>query len=108
MAEETFKKWLNFVCPSTLFLQAQSQIGIFSLERTTTKKAMNTSYLDTMQTECMHFNPYFNMHSVYIKTHIIKSCGPRKLSALKQSEYIEKKNKVKIFTHLQLHDVSSK
>ena len=43
-----------------------------------------------------------------IKTHGSVSCGPRKRCARKRSEYIDRNNKVAIFTHLQLRDSLSK
>ena len=36
----------------------------------------------------------------HIKTHGSVSCGPRKRGACKRSEYIDRNNKVAIFTHL--------
>ena len=43
-----------------------------------------------------------------IKTHGSVSCGPRKRGMRKRSEYIDRNNKVSIFTHLQLRDSLSK
>ena len=43
-----------------------------------------------------------------IKTHSSVSCGPRKRGTCKRSEYIDRNNKVLIFTHLQLRDGLSK
>ena len=69
-------------------------------------------YLRLLLFYCAYINllnfTIINSTLLYIKTHGSVSCGPRKRGARKRSEYIDRNNKVAIFTHLQLRDCLSK
>ena len=63
-------------------------------------------YMSNSTIPCVEHFSHVNLWKC-IKTHGSVSCGPRKRGVRKQSEYINRNNKVTIFTHPQLRDVLS-
>ena len=51
---------------------------------------------------------FYSTRYTSIKTHGSVSCGPRKWGDCKRREYIDRNNKIAIFTHLPLCDSLSK